>query len=254
MLYRSQTMILEIILVICVGIIGGLLYYNLVVTKTGDATITRKIDNLDLECPACAKCPELSNPITKDDLQDVKNPTCASTEEIVEAIFPGRHGYAGNKGRYFDIKPSEEYELLPSYSPYDSSLPYDGNMMMDMPLSHGNVNIPQSQIDNTLDGDHMNTSTSESLNGVNDERNFDTRMNRGLTAISNMTQNKNNGSNATRSKSPNSKINNSSSSNSTINNSSMNMKLTNTMKTNQNSRQRTSNSAQRKNMNNGDYA
>ena len=253
MLYRSQTMILEIILVICVGIIGGLLYYNLVVIKTGDATITSKIDNLDLECPVCAKCPELSNPITKDDLQDVKNPSCASTQEIVEAIFPGR-SVASSMGKYFDIRPNEEYELLPSYSPYDSSLPYDGNMMMDLPLRAGNVNIPQNHIDNTLDGDHMNTSSQESLNGVNDERNLDARMNRGLTAISNMTQNKNNGSNATRSKSPNSKINNSSSSNSTINNSSMNMKLTNTMKTNQNSRQRTSNSAQRKNMNNGDYA
>jgi hypothetical protein len=242
MLYRSQTMILQIILVLCFGVIGGLLYYNLVMIQQGDAKIIKSIDTLDVECPAAPKCPDLSNPITKDDLQDVKNPSCASTQEIVEAIFPGR-SVASSMGKYFDIRPNEEYELLPSYSPYDSSLPYDGNMMMDLPLRAGNVNIPQNHIDNTLDGDHMNTSSQESLNGVNDERNLDARMNRGLTAISNMTQNKNNGANSTRSKAPNSMMNNSS----------MNMEMTSTMKANNRSRPRNLNPAQRRTMNNGVY-
>lgn len=205
MLYRSQNMILQFILVICLGIIGGLLYYNMVSAKKGDAQIEDKIDNLDLNCPECPQCPELANPVTKDDLQDIKQTgkSCATTDDIVDALFPGRSGYTTDKGRNFDIKPNEEYDLLPSYSLYDSSVPYEGNMMMDMPLHVGNVNISQDQIDNSLDGNNMNTSSRESLTKINEERNLDTRMNRGVTANSNMNQNKNNRNNATRSKAPN---------------------------------------------------
>lgn len=226
MLYRSQNMILQFILVICLGIIGGLLYYNMISAKKGDEKIEDKIDNLDLNCPKCPQCPGLVNPVTKDDLQDIKQSgkSCATTDDIVDALFPGRSGYTTDKGRNFDIKPNEEYELLPSYSLYDSSEPYEGNMMMDLPLYMGNVNISQDQIDNSLDGNNMNTSSRESLTKINEERNLDTRMNRGITASSNMNQNKNNRNNATRSKAPNTT-----------------MKLTNSMRQSMRNRNRNNN-------------
>ena len=65
MLIFQKNIVLQIAVLVCLGIIGGLVYHNYSTILMSDRNISGKIDDIDVSCP---KCPDLTNPIDKDDL------------------------------------------------------------------------------------------------------------------------------------------------------------------------------------------
>jgi len=183
------------IIVVCVGIIGGMIYYNLTAIVGGDDAITTKIDEIDITCPAC---PDLTNPINKEDIETLlhdkldldhdhkpgETTKCPSVTDIVTAIFPGRNTGITKEGRYFDIKSNESYELLPDYSFFKPEDAFPTDTILDQPLRDSNLDISQNQIDNTQDGLHTDTQGGSSVSGsqtrMRTDRGLSTRMNQGL--------------------------------------------------------------------------
>lgn len=197
MLYRYQNIVLQFVVVVCLGVIGGLIYHNYMTIVEGDETLTKKIDDIDVSCP---KCPDLKNPISKEDLEfhlkekdndeedhhDAPLPSqCPSAEEISQVIFPGRHAGITQAGRYFDIKTNDSYELLPEYSFFKPEDAFPDYKILDRPLRDANVDVSEDHIDNSLDGEHVNTQRHSSLtrSGKHD-RDLEARMARG-TGMSN---------------------------------------------------------------------
>ena len=204
MLYRSQNLLLQMVVVVCVGVIGGMIYHNYsqiqetqktlqrdISDQTGDiksqidsqvgkidsqvGKINTKVDNLDLKCPQNPSCPQS---------------TCPSAEEIASAVFPGRNTGLTSGGKYFDIKSSGSYELLPEYDFYkpEEAFPVD-SLLLDPPLRDANVPVTQNQIDNSTGSFHVDTQRSSSRSASQtrmDDRNLstrhlDARMNQGIT-------------------------------------------------------------------------
>ena len=191
MLYRYQNLVLQFVVLVCLGVIGGLIYHNYMTIVDGDKTLTKKIDDIDVSCP---KCPDLKNPISKEDLHyhskededhepdhDAPLPSqCPSAEEIAQVIFPGRHAGITQAGRYFDIKANDSYELLPEYSLFKPEDAFPDYSILDRPLRDANVDVSEDSIDNSLDGEHVNTQKHTSLtrSGKRD-RDLEARMARG---------------------------------------------------------------------------
>jgi len=207
MLYRSQNLLLQMAVVVCVGVIGGMIYHNYsqiqetqdtlqrdISDQTGDiksqidtqvgkintqvGKINTKVGNLNMKCPqnpACPSCPQS---------------TCPSAEEIASAVFPGRNTGLTSGGKYFDIKSSGSYELLPEYDFYkpEEAFPVD-SLLLDPPLRDANVPVTQNQIDNSTGSFHVDTQRSSSRSASQtrmDDRNLstrhlDARMNQGIT-------------------------------------------------------------------------
>ena len=176
MLYRYQNVVLQFVVVVCLGVIGGLIYHNYNTIVDGDKTLTKKIDDIDVSCP---KCPDLTNPVSKEDLvchpkedndedkdESVKprhhSPPsqCPTVAEIAQAIFPGRNTGVTQAGRYFDIKSNDSYELLPDYSFFKPDDAFPEDSILDKPLRDGNVRVSQDQIDNSRDGNMVDTGGS----------------------------------------------------------------------------------------------
>lgn len=179
MLYRYQNLVLQFVVVVCLGVIGGLIYHNYTVIIDGDKTITHKLDDMDISCP---KCPDLKNPIKPEDIEQMKCPSqekvipsqCPTASEIAEAVFPGRNTGITKAGRYFDIKSNDSYELLPEYSFFKPEDAFPEDSILDKPLRDGNVKVPPNQIDNSIDGSLIDTQGSASVT-----RDLDARMSRG---------------------------------------------------------------------------
>ena len=51
MLYRYQNLVLQFVVVVCLGVIGGLIYHNYMAIVEGDENLTKKIDDIDVSCP-----------------------------------------------------------------------------------------------------------------------------------------------------------------------------------------------------------
>lgn len=179
MLYRERNFFLQVSVLVCLGIIGGLVYHNYstVVSKSKD--LGDKIDDIDVSCP---KCPEVA---TDDEEESSK---CPSAQDIAEAVFPGRNTGVTQAGKYFDIHSDESYELLPEYSFFQPERAFPEDSLLDRPLRDANVKVPQNKIDNSIDGGTIDTQRSASMNGsqtrMDDrtayQRSIDARMARGL--------------------------------------------------------------------------
>ena len=139
---------------------------------------------------SCPKCPDLKNPISKEDLhyheKEVEDhdatvhSQCQSAEEIAQVIFPGRHAGITQAGRYFDIKANDSYELLPEYSLFKPEDAFPDYSILDRPLRDAHVDVSEDSIDNCLYGEYVNTQRHSSLtrSGKRD-RDLEARMARG---------------------------------------------------------------------------
>jgi hypothetical protein len=185
MLYRTQNLILQVILLVCVGIIGGMIYYTYTTVsdkvESGDMTITAKVKEVkDVLVETQEKeADNVKKVVTKDEFQKgvleikehipVPHPVikgkCPSVEDIVNAIYPGRNTGVVREGRYFDLgltDDSGDYKLM---SDAGGLNPYPDYAPLDPPLRDFNVPVTQNQIDNTFGGEFADTQASASLEG-----------------------------------------------------------------------------------------
>ena len=180
---RRKIMVLQIIIVI--GIIA--IAYGITILMDQSAVIDDEISSLDLKCP---KCPDLTNPISKSDLNinvspaaespATKSPAaespacpacpvtkCPSVEDIVSGIFPGRNTGVTSSGRYFDVKAVKSYDLLPDYGFYKAEDAFPEDSILDPPLRWSNLDAPLNDINNSIDNEHVDTNASASFRRMN---------------------------------------------------------------------------------------
>jgi len=184
---RDYTELLQYLSLFLLFVIGTMVYYLSNNTDKMNQDIKNELSNLDLECPKCPehpnipscpkcpKCPDLNCSNDGKCPECPENPgcpecpaievDCPDVEDIVSGIFPGRNPGVTSGGKYFDIKASESYELLPSYdfySPVDA-FPDDSILSVPDSLTKGNIDIPPTEIDNSNRNNNVNTSEAISL-------------------------------------------------------------------------------------------
>ena len=185
--------ILQYVSLFLLFVIGTMIYYMSTNSETLGKDLKDQISNLDLECPkcpdhpgcpACPKCPDLkcnegmcpecpACPAGEDGecpaCPTTQAVSCPTVEDIVTGIFPGRNPGITSGGKYFDIMANESYELLPSYDFYNPVDAFPSDSILSVPdnLMQGNVDVLPTQIDNSVDGNLVNTSTDTSLSRMN---------------------------------------------------------------------------------------
>ena len=186
--------ILQYISLFLLFVIGTMIYYMSSNNQMMKEDLKDQINNLDLECPecpdhpgcpscpACPKCPDLEcnegvcpecpacPAVAEGNRECPACPSapavpCPTVDDIVTGIFPGRNPGVTSGGKYFDIMANESYELLPSYDFYDPVDAFPSDSILSAPdnLMHGNVDVPSTEIDNSVSGNLVNTSPDTSL-------------------------------------------------------------------------------------------
>ena len=97
----------------------------------------------------------MTNPVTKQDLNDLKNHTnsntkCPTVEDIVGGIFPGRNSGLTRGGKYFTVQSDDNYNLLPNKNNIEPTAPSQDEVL-DPPLRWSNVQVPLNDIKNSID-------------------------------------------------------------------------------------------------------
>jgi hypothetical protein len=186
----EYTEILQYVSLFLLFVIGTMVYYMSTNSETMNKDIKDSINKLDLNCPncpdnpacpACPKCPDLF----KGDLcptcpecsgEDKECPDkecpitdCPTVDDIVTGIFPGRNPGITSGGKYFDIMASDNYELLPSYDFYNSVDAFPSDSILSAPdsLLKGNVDVPPTEIDNSISDNYVDTAPDVSLSRMN---------------------------------------------------------------------------------------
>tara|TARA_B100001094_G_scaffold119409_1_gene115103 strand:- start:2110 stop:2952 length:843 start_codon:yes stop_codon:yes gene_type:complete len=191
--------ILQYVSLFLLFVIGAMIYYMSNNSESLGKDLKDQINNLDLECPecpdhpgcpACPKCPDLkcnegscpecpACPATEGEGGDGNKrcpacPTapavsCPTVDDIVTGIFPGRNPGITSGGKYFDIMSNDSYELLPSYDFYNPVDAFPSDSILSVPdnLMQGNVDVLPTQIDNSVSGNLVNTSSDTSLSRMN---------------------------------------------------------------------------------------
>lgn len=187
--------ILQYVSLFLLFVIGTMIYYMSNNSETLGKDLKDQINNLDLECPecpdhpgcpACPKCPDLKCnegmcpecPTCSTEAGEgeecpvcptVPPVSCPTVDDIVTGIFPGRSPGITSGGKYFDIMANESYELLPSYDYYNAVDAFPSDSILSAPdsLLKGNVDVPTSEIDNSVDGNLVDTNIDTSLSGMN---------------------------------------------------------------------------------------
>jgi hypothetical protein len=181
--------ILQYVSLFLLFVIGTMIYYMSTNSENLGKDLKDQISNLDLECPecpdhpgcpACPKCPDLkcnegmcpecpACPAGEDRecpaCPTVPPVSCPTVDDIVTGIFPGRNPGITSGGKYFDIMANESYELLPSYDFYNPVDAFPSDSILSAPdnLMGGNVDVLPIEIDNSVDGNLVNTSADTSL-------------------------------------------------------------------------------------------
>ena len=195
----QYTEVLQYVSLFLLFVIGTMIYYMSTNSEQMNEDIKDSINNLDLECPkcpdhpnipACPECPSLEcngNSCPECPVSSADSPkngdspktdcpkcpdvtaNCPSVDDIISGIFPGRNPGITSGGKYFDIMASENYELLPSYDFYNpvDAFPDDSILSAPDSLLKGNVDVPPTEIDNTISGNYTNTSPDVSLSRMN---------------------------------------------------------------------------------------
>tara|TARA_B100000686_G_C16640335_1_gene889737 strand:+ start:64 stop:912 length:849 start_codon:yes stop_codon:yes gene_type:complete len=192
---RDNIIGLQALAIVCIFIIGCMLYYMSETTDTLNSEINdlkSEVNTLELECPACPahpkipacpKCPTLTCPSINNakcpDCPDCNCPEndecpacpdcsasadCPTVDDIVGGIFPGRNPGITSGGKYFNIQANESYELLPDYDFYQPVDAFPTDSILEQPLRFGNVALPEDAIENSIDSSLVNTDESRSLN------------------------------------------------------------------------------------------
>ena len=182
--------ILQYISLFLLFVIGTMIYYMSNNSETLGKDLKDQINNLELECPtcpdhpgcpACPKCPDLkcnegicpecpACPAGEDkECPTVPPVSCPTVDDIVTGIFPGRNPGITSGGKYFDIMSNDSYELLPSYDFYNPVDAFPSDSILSVPdnLMQGNVDVLPTEIDNSIDGNLINTSPDTSLSRMN---------------------------------------------------------------------------------------
>jgi len=179
--------ILQYVSLFLLFVIGTMIYYMSNNNDTLGKDLKNQIDNLDLNCPkcpenpACPKCPDLTCnegacpkcpecPETGNCPKvECPDTSCPTVDDIVSGIFPGRNPGVTSGGKYFDIMANDSYELLPSYDFYNpiDAFPSDSILSVPDDLIKGNVDVPPTDIDNSIDNSLINTSQDISLSRMN---------------------------------------------------------------------------------------
>tara|TARA_A100001015_G_scaffold221522_1_gene249332 strand:+ start:395 stop:1099 length:705 start_codon:yes stop_codon:yes gene_type:complete len=187
--------ILQYISLFLLFVIGTMIYYMSTNSENLGKDLKDQINNLDLECPecpdhpgcpACPKCPDLkcnegscpecpACPATEGEggecptCPNIPPVSCPTVDDIVTGIFPGRNPGITSGGKYFDIMANDSYELLPSYDFYNpvDAFPSDNILSAPDSLLKGNVDVLPTEIDNSVDGNLVNTSPDTSLSRMN---------------------------------------------------------------------------------------
>ena len=181
----DYTEILQYLSLFLLFVIGTMVYYLSTNTDKMNLEIKDEISNLDLECPehpnipSCPKCPDLNCSNEGKCPECPENPgcpecpaievDCPGVEDIVSGIFPGRNPGVTSGGKYFDIKASESYELMPDYDFYSPVEAFPSDSILSVPdsLMKENIDVPPTQIDNSINNNNINTSTDVSLSRMN---------------------------------------------------------------------------------------
>jgi hypothetical protein len=184
----QYTEILQYVSLFLLFVIGAMIYYMSRNSETLGKDLKDQINNLDLECPecpdhpGCPKCPDLecngggcpecpscSEADKECPVTECPTSSCPTVDDIVTGIFPGRSSGITSGGKYFDIMASENYELLPSYDFYNPVEAFPDDSILSVPdsLLKGNVDVLPTQIDNSIEGNLVNTSPDTSLSRMN---------------------------------------------------------------------------------------
>lgn len=187
----EYTEILQYVSLFLLFVIGTMIYYMSSNSESLGKDLKDQINNLDLECPkcpdhpgcpacpkcpdlecnggACPKCPECSETDKECPVTECTTSSCPSVDDIITGIFPGRNPGITSGGKYFDIMASENYELLPTYDFYNPVEAFPSDSLLSPPdsLLSGNIDVPATQIDNSIEGNLVNTSPDVSLSRMN---------------------------------------------------------------------------------------
>jgi len=196
---RDYTELLQYLSLFLLFVIGSMVYYLSNDTASMSQGIKEDIADLELVCPelpkipGCPSCPSCpSSPSCPDLTCDTEgrcpkcpdsnscpdcpsvngaaaNSNCPNVEDIVSGIFPGRNPGITRGGKYFDIKANDSYELMPSYDLYNPSDAFPSDSILSSPdsLIGENTDIPITQMENSIDNNNTDTSSSESLSRMN---------------------------------------------------------------------------------------
>jgi len=188
---NDYTELLQYLSLFLLFVIGAMIYYLSINTDKMNQDIKNEFANLDLECPkcpehpnipSCPKCPKCPDLNCDNDGKCPECPTCPenpecpdievncpNVEDIVSGIFPGRNPGITTGGKYFDIKANESYELMPDYDFYTPVNAFPGDSIISIPdeLMKENIDVPPSQINNSIDNNFVNTSEEVSFTRMN---------------------------------------------------------------------------------------
>jgi hypothetical protein len=161
MLYRTQNTMLQFAVFVCLGVIGGILYYNNTDMKHHTEDIQQDItDQTDEIKGDIDTLKQLKTPSVCRDCPDP--PSCPTVEEIASAVFPGRNTGLTSGGKYFNVQGSDSYELLPDHDFYKSEDAFAEDSILDRPLRDAPPLLTGGE--NSVDGFHMDTSQSARMN------------------------------------------------------------------------------------------
>ena len=184
----EYTEILQYVSLFLLFVIGTMVYYMSTNSETMNNDIKDSINKLDLNCPkcpdhpgcpkcpdlecnsgACPECPECSATDKECPAKECPATNCPTVDDIVTGLFPGRNPGITSAGKYFDIMASENYELLPSYDFYNpvDAFPSDSILSVPDSLLKGNVDVPPTDIDNSVSGNLVDTAPDVSLSRMN---------------------------------------------------------------------------------------
>jgi len=168
---------LQFAVIVCLGVIGGILYYNHTEMTHNTDEIQKDISDQTVEIKdeiqegvdtlqsntknsVCPTCPD--------------TPQCPTVEEIAGAVFPGRNTGITRDGKYFNVKGSESYELLPNSNFYKSEDAFAEDSILDPPLRDAPPLLTGR--DNSKDGFNVDTSQSRRMSqglGTQDKQDID---------------------------------------------------------------------------------
>lgn len=117
-------------------------------------------------CPDCNKecpqCPDSNHKCPK--CPDCKaSAKCPTVEDIVSGVFPGRNAGVTQGGKFFDVKSSESYDLMPDYNFYEPQAAFPSDSIIST-KTQNDIPIKDSMQVDSFDI-NLNTSTTKSLGG-----------------------------------------------------------------------------------------
>ena len=162
---RRQIFILQVIVLIALTVIIAMIYSQY---SQGEKLSENVGDIKNTKCPDVEVVNQVHSASPGPGCPNVTCPTCPScpsVKDIVSGIFPGRNTGVTSGGRYFDVKMNEDFDLMPDYSFYNAkdAFPDDMKFDIDKPIRSANAYVPQNDINNSIDNEHVDTNSSASV-------------------------------------------------------------------------------------------